>query len=486
MNILVIDDEPDIRSSLSGFLQLLGHTISCAGNGAEGLKTFHSEDIDLIITDIRMPVMDGLELLKRIKTIERSSIDVIVFTGHGDMESAIKALRLGAYDYLQKPINIKELEIAIERSEEYTKLRNNYKKLKSEFNVRIDEAVHSCQGEAERLREAYLTEIGLKKLHVFSNDMRHVLKLAEKYSGDRSIPVLIEGESGTGKELIARYIHHFNPQSSLPPFVAINCGALSESLIESELFGYEGGAFTGATREGRKGKLEAAHKGTVFLDEIGEMPLNLQVKLLRVLEDNKIVRLGGIKEIPLDIRVICATNKDLQQEIENNTFRLDLYYRISVGNVKIPPLRKRRDAILPFAHHFAGRAFRRHGKQFEQFSEEAENQLKKHSWPGNVRQIKNTMERLALLKTSSFIDKQDLAFLNQSKNEVESEIMDPCTVSKLGENITLPKEGFDLERHNREIISLALEKFNGNQTKTAEFLRITRRQVQGKIKKWNI
>ena len=486
MNILVIDDEPDIRKSLSSFLKRLGHSVSCAGNGKEGLKRFHSKTFEIVITDIRMPVMGGLEFLKQIKRVERSPIDVIVFTGHGDMDNAVKALQYGAYDYLQKPINVKELAIALERAEEYSILRNNYNKLKAEFKDRVDEAVHSCRGEAERLRDAYLSEIGLGELCIFSEGMRRVLDQAGKYSIDRNIPVLIEGESGTGKELIARYIHHFNPISNESPFVAINCGALSESLIESELFGHESGAFTGATKGGRIGKFEAAEGGTVFLDEIGEMPLNLQVKLLRVLEEKKLFRVGGIKEIPVNVRFLCATNRDLEKDVEAKMFRLDLYYRISIGNIKIPPLRLRSDAILPFANRFASRAYKRQGKVFEAFSGEAERFLKSYSWPGNVRQIKNTMERVSLLKSDGYIEMSDLNFLYEMAANTSCTNLDTGNVQTLADVQNLPDNGLDIEELNRNIVAGALQKFNRNQTKTAEYLRISRRQLQGRLKKWNI
>lgn len=484
MNILVIDDEPDICQSLAGFLNRLGHSVTCAPNGAEGLKLYHQHEFQLIITDVRMPVMDGLELLKRIKTIERAAVDVIVFTGHGDMDNAIKALQYGAFDYLQKPVNVRELAIALERSAEYAALRKNYLRLKNDFKNQVDKETFVCQGEAERLRQAYLDEIGLDKLYVFSDGMRRILSQAEKYSSDRSISVLIEGESGTGKELIARYIHHFNPQSHLTPFVPINCGALSESLIEGELFGHESGAFTGATKHGRKGKLEAASGGTLFLDEIGEMSLNLQIKLLRVLEDRHIYRLGGIKEIPIDVRVICATNKDLQKEVAKGTFRLDLFYRISVGSIKIPPLRQRREAILPFAIRFAERAFKRQGKKFEKFSPEAETFLKDYAWPGNVRQIKNTMERLALLKSDGLLDISDLSFI-ENHNQLEGQEKNDTT-SKPADAVELPEESFNLEGFNRSIVQKALQRFSGNQCKTAKYLGISRRQLQGRMKKWHL
>jgi two-component system response regulator AtoC len=251
LKILVVDDEPDVRKSLSKFLKKLGHTVYCAVNGLEGLQQFHSRKLNLVITDLRMPGMDGLELLRRIKTVEQSPVDIIVITGHGDMDNAIKALKYGAFDYLQKPINIRELAITIERSAEYASLRNNYIKLKREFKERVDWETKSVRGEAEQLREAYLEEIGLDGLYVYSEAMHKVVQQAEKYSSDRSIPLLIEGESGTGKELIARYTHHFGHGSSLRPFIAISCGAVSPGLIEEELFGHEPGAYTGASPKGR-------------------------------------------------------------------------------------------------------------------------------------------------------------------------------------------------------------------------------------------
>lgn len=486
MNILVIDDEPDICQSMTGFLKRLGHSVKCAENGEEGLKLFHSESFEIVITDIRMPVMGGLEFLKQIKRVEGSPIDVIVFTGHGDMDSAVKALQYGAYDFLQKPINIKELAITLERAEEYAMLRNNYNKLKAEFKDRVDEAVHSCRGEAERLREAYLSEIGLGELCVFSEGMRRVLNQAGKYSRDRDIPVLIEGESGTGKELIARYIHHYNPISNESPFVAINCGALSESLIESELFGHESGAFTGATKGGRIGKFEAAEGGTVFLDEIGEMPINLQVKLLRVLEEKKLFRLGGVKEVPVNVRFLCATNRDLQKAVKEKNFRLDLYYRISIGNIKIPPLRLRSDTILPFANRFASRAYKRRGKTFEAFSKDAEKFLKNYSWPGNVRQIKNAMERVSLLKSDGYVEFGDLSFLDELVTDTSLNKHGPENLHEMINDQMLPDNGLNLEELNRNIVTRALQKFNGNQTRTAEYLGLSRRKLQGRLKKWNI
>jgi DNA-binding NtrC family response regulator len=481
LNILVIDDEPEACEILSGLFKRMGHNVETASDGSTGLNLFHAQDFNLVITDIRMPGVDGLELLKQIKQVEQAPVNVIVVTGHGDMDNAIKALKYGAYDYLLKPIDVRELTISVERLCSYLTLQEKYQSLKTRFRETVDIETQSVRCRAEQIQSAYLEEIGLDGLKIFSKSMREVVNQAERYSQDRQIPVLIQGESGTGKELIARFIHLYDQPNVLAPFVAINCGAISRDLFESELFGHEPGAFTGATARGKEGKLEAANGGTIFLDEIGEMPIEMQVKLLRALDDRKFYRVGGVKEIDLNIRVISATNKDLHKEVEERRFRLDLYFRINMGTIRIPPLRERREDILPLAQYFAKRSFLRRGVRFEGFATEAKAFLTGYSWPGNVRQLKNAMDRLAIMQPHGKVAKADLAFVEEFDfGSFPSSGKQDC----LGRNpFVLPEDRLDLCGLEYNIVKMAMEKHRGNKSKTAEYLGISRKMLYNKLKK---
>jgi len=484
MNLLIIDDEKDVRDSLSNFVQKLGYTVYCAKDGNDGLRKFHEEDVDLVITDIRMPGIDGIELLRRIKQVQRSPAVVIVVTGHGDMDNAIKALKYGAYDYLLKPIDVRELAITIERSIEYVTLRKKYSQLKDTFNRQLEKETASLRGTAEQFREAFLQEVGLGEMQVYSDAMRKVTDLAEKYSREKEAAVLIEGESGTGKELIAKLIHYYGQEKPDATFIAISSGAISNQLFEAELFGHESGSYTGATKRGRIGKLEAANGGTIFLDEIGEMPLGLQVKLLRVFEEKKLYRIGGIEEISIDFRIISATNKNLKQQVAKGNFRLDLFHRINMGYIRIPALRERPDDIVPLANHFIRKAFSRQGKRFDGFSKGAEKFLKSFSWPGNVRQLKNSMERLSILSTDcSFDSKQISCMVEQTSiNDLTGDSVPVLSCN----GFQLPDEKFDLEKFHNDIIKKALAMNKGNKTKAAQYLGISRRVLQGRLNKMDM
>ncbi len=476
LRILVIDDEPDACEILSNLFRRLGHEVCSASDGSGGIDLFHSQEFDLVITDIRMPGTDGLQLLRQIKQVEQSPVDVIVVTGHGDMENAVKALKYGAYDYLLKPIDVRELTISIDRLCKYLVLQKSYQSLKNSFHEKVAIETRNYQGHVEKLQAAYLEEIGLDGLKVFSGSMREVVNQAERFAQDRQIPVLIQGESGTGKELIARFIHHYGRPNTLCPFVALNCGAISETLFESELFGYEPGSFTGAVPRGKRGKLEAAAGGTVFFDEIGELPAGLQVKLLRTLDERRLCRIGGVKEIPLDIRIISATNKDLRGEVEGKRFRLDLYYRINMGVIKIPSLRERSQDIMPLAHHFVKRAFLRRGIRFQGFTPEAERFLLNYHWPGNVRQLKNAMERLSLMPSNGGITRSELAFVEELGCGGDLHAI-------LGDRpFVLPEGKLDLLALERRIIRMAMEKNRRNKRRTAEYLGISRKALYSRLK----
>ncbi|MCG8640222.1 MAG: sigma-54 dependent transcriptional regulator [Desulfobacterales bacterium] len=483
MRILIIDDEVEIRNSLSKFVKRLGHTVMFAQNGNDGLKKLENDAIDLVITDIRMPEMDGIEFLRHVKRVLRSPVIVIVITGYGDLETTTKALKYGAYDYLQKPIDVQELAITLERSLEYAILRKKYMELAHKVTEQ-DEKTAKFKGSSEHFREAYLQEIGLGDMQVHSGAMRNVISLAEKYSRDRTVPVLIEGESGTGKELVAKLIHFYWLEDQKAQFVALNCSAIPHHLFEGELFGHDPGSFTGASKHGRIGKFEAAKGGSIFFDEIGELELGLQAKLLRVLEEKKFHRIGGTEEIEIDFRIISATNKNVKTEVKKGAFRLDLFYRLNMGYIKIPPLRDRKEDILPLANLFIRKALLRQCKEFSGFSSGAEDYLKAFSWPGNIRQLKNAMGRLSIMTTGGFYNSNDVSEIVEQSivDEIDFETTPVLNCS----DFQLPESEFDLSLFNRSVVQKALKMNKGNKTKTAQYLNISRRVLEGRIKKYSL
>jgi two-component system, NtrC family, response regulator AtoC len=477
MDILLIDDEPLSLDSLSDFLGvILGHHVVRCENGEQAIRFYEQTPVPLVITDLRMPGMNGIELLRRVKASPHGrATDVIVITGFGDMKSAIEALRAGAYDYLQKPINVEELSVLVNRVAEYQALLRENIELTHHFDEKVAAVVHETEEKYNLLKTAYAEITGVGKIGVYSDRMREVVKMAEQIHEDRSMPVLIEGETGTGKEVIARLVHYGRGDTTTP-FVSINCTAIAPNLFESELFGYEGSAFTGAKKEGMKGKFEIAHDGSLFLDEIGDLPIDLQPKLLRALQEREIYRVGGVKMIKLDVRIICATNRNLLHLVKEGTFRSDLYYRLDVGRIHVPPLREQRTAIAPLAQMFVERFSKEKKRRFRFLTREAANILENYTWPGNVRELLNAMERVVLLFDDTEVRPEHLNFLTPAGSDlsVVGTPFDPNAV-------LLPPDRLDLREMEDVLIRKALAKFNGNKSKTAEYLGITRTTLRSRL-----
>jgi DNA-binding NtrC family response regulator len=365
--ILVIDDERSIRNTLRDILDNEGYKTDDAENGIEGLKLVNSKKYDVILLDIKMPGMDGLEVLDHIMKI--TDTPVVMISGHGTIETAVEAIKKGAYDYIAKPLDLNRLLITLRNALDKSTLIKETKTLKQE----VPQAWEM---------------IGQSPAMLQVKEMIH--KVAPT-----SARVLIQGNNGTGKELVARWLHHKSPRGHAP-FIEVNCAAIPSELIESQLFGHEKGSFTSAIKQ-RKGDFELAHGGTLFLDEIGDMSLSAQAKVLRALQENKITRVGGEKEIPVDVRIIAATNKSLGEEIENNRFREDLYHRLSVIIIEVPDLNHREGDIPLLAKHFMEDVSTKMGKSTLNFSEEALKKLEEYTWTGNVRELRNVVERLAIL-----------------------------------------------------------------------------------------
>ncbi|MBN1968762.1 MAG: sigma-54-dependent Fis family transcriptional regulator [Candidatus Delongbacteria bacterium] len=472
MKILLIDDDSLGRKSVSRFLNTyLNFDVVEVESADEGWELFQKNPFPIVISDIRMPGMNGIELLSRIKKSETGKdTDFILITGFGELSTAIEALRAGAYDYLQKPVNVEELAEVVNRSKEHQILISENRALK-EANKKHVEKNFEIVKDLEKLKSKYFDVSGLGKIGLFSKSMNQIKKLTEIFHNDREIPVLIQGETGTGKEVIARMIH-FNEEEKTKPFIPVNCSAISPALFESELFGYEKGAFTGAKNEGSIGKFELSQGGTIFLDEIGDLPLDMQPKLLRVLQMKELYRIGGTSKIDLDVRVICATNRNLEEMIEKGTFRRDLFFRLNIGNIVIPPLRERKTDIISLATMFLIDTAIKKNKKFRMIHSDAGKILTDYSWPGNVRELQNAIERVVLFNDSVELLPTHLDFLSNSSEQISN-------TNQL--IIDLPLDKFPYSELENEIFSLILKRFAGNKTKTAEYLCITRNRLNRKI-----
>ncbi|WP_319777127.1 sigma-54 dependent transcriptional regulator [Maridesulfovibrio sp.] len=402
MRILLVDDDADTRESLAEYMTLLGHAVTLCADAVSALNLFRSHDFEMVLSDIQMPGKSGIELVRDIKGLPGlCPADVVLYTGHADLELAIGALRAGAYDYLTKPINLEELKSVMARVAEHQALLHENERLTDHFEEVVAEATNGVRAELSQLREQLARQAGLDNVGIFSESMWEIVNQARCYHQDRDLPVLIQGETGVGKDIVAKLIHYGEDNSlATRPFVDINCAALPANLFESELFGYEAGAFTGGATRGARGKIDLAMGGTLFLDEIGEIPVGLQAKLLRVIEDKSFYRVGGLSKIKIDIRIIAATNLDLTERIEQGLFRSDLYYRLRVGSIMVPPLRERRDGIIPLALFFLRAFSEKRGKSFKEISPEAAEVLLEHAWSGNVRELKNAMEWISVMHDS--------------------------------------------------------------------------------------
>ena len=447
--ILLIDDDDVLRGILTHHLQEAGYRVHAEPRGALGLKHFDTSAVDIVIADLQMPEMDGLELIARIRAVSLET-PIIVITAHGSIDSAVQAMKLGAEDYLTKPFNKEELLHSVSKALERRDL------LIENRNLR-------------RFIGEYFT---LENIIGTSKPMRDIYYIVDKVART-PVTVLLSGESGTGKELIAKAIHQNSPRSNRP-FVAINCAAIPEGLLESEFFGHRKGSFTGAHADA-KGKIEAADEGTVFLDEIGDLPLGMQAKLLRVLQDGEFCRIGETTPRHANVRIIAATNQDLSKMTEDKTFREDLYFRLNIVPITVPPLRERRDDIPLLADHFLKEAAKRYDKPEVRLTKEVFGYFENYSWPGNVRELKNAIERMVVLSNGSLLTDEDVpAEIRHTKRPVSNVLTE------------LPETGIDLEVLEMEIVRQALERKGWNQTATSKYLNITRSMLISRMQKYGL
>jgi two-component system, NtrC family, nitrogen regulation response regulator NtrX len=449
--ILVVDDEKDIRTSLTGILEDEGYQVTTAASGVEAIESIHQDIPDLVLLDIWMPGLDGLETLEKLKILF-PHLTVIMISGHGTIETAVRSTKLGAFDFIEKPLSLDKVLIAVSNALRLRELRVENEELKRVAGYEYELIGNSPAMNA--LRE-------------------QVVRIAPT-----SASVLVTGENGTGKELVARSIHYYSQRRN-KPFVSINCAAIPEELIESELFGHEKGAFAGVMVQ-KKGKFDLADGGTLFLDEIGDMPLATQAKILRILQERCFERIGGTRLVTVDVRIIAAANKTLEEGVRTGRFREDLFYLLNVIPFKVPPLRERKEDIHALVPHFVRQFYRREGREPKAFMPEALELIAKHDWPGNIRELKNVVERILIMTSAKTISADDLSGLfGDKKTMVSSEpVFDhPWTPG------TLREARVEFER---DFIIQKLEENDWNISRTAEIIELERSNLHRKIKSYGI
>lgn len=456
--ILIVDDENTIRMSMKEGLLDLGYKVNTAQNSLNALKKIREYKPQIVFLDMRLAEENGLDILPRIKELDHD-VEVVIMTAYGDIQTAVKAIKKGAFDYINKPFELQEINIIIERIIKKVDLQNKIYLLENVKKTNIN--------------NIYGDHPTIKEIH----------NKIDKLSNNDDVTVLVMGETGTGKELVASAIHENSPRKDAP-MLKINCGTIPQQLIESELFGFEKSAFTGANKR-KKGLMEIADGSTVFLDEIGEFPLAVQPKLLRFIEEKKFKRVGGLVDISVDIRIIAATNKNLEKAIKNKEFREDLYYRLNVVPIHLPPLRERGKDILLLADYYLGVFNKKFRKNIKGFTKEAEKVLMNYSWKGNVRELKNVIERIVILGEVDYIDSMNLPFGNNKENaevyEKPMEFTREVTIKDFKPDFSLEEEVKKLET---KYIKLALEYCNYNYSNASEMLGISRFALKRRIEKY--
>ncbi|MCD4817757.1 MAG: sigma-54 dependent transcriptional regulator [Candidatus Cloacimonetes bacterium] len=448
LNILVLDDEKKITEKIKNYLIKKEFNAHCANSPEEAFNIMNDTEIDILISDILMPGMNGLEVLKNIKK-KFPQTEVIMISGHGDVDTVIEAIRLGAVDFIRKPFRFMDVQLAIERTGKYISLQNQLKNSNDQISLISQELESKIE----------------KNFIGISSAIRNVLDLALTAAADKDVNVLITGENGTGKEIIARIIHYSGARSKMP-FFPVNSAAIPETLLESEFFGHIKGAFTGAT-ENKKGYMELANMGTLFLDEIADMPLTLQAKLLRVLEDHKIKKVGDVKEIKVDNRLISATNKNIDELINENKFRIDLFHRINTIIINIPPLREHPEDIEVLIKHFVKNISMRKNKITPEIDKSVIKKLMKYHFPGNVRELKNMVERALILSKDDVLWENDFLISVNDKNQHKS-------------------VNLNLDENEIKLIKIALKKTSFNQNKASVLLGISRDALKRRLQKYKM